>query len=406
MEKIEIVNLVQQWGSPCYLFRSNDFCDNFMNLVNTFREIYPNYIPAYSYKTNYTPYICKLVKQIGGYAEVVSDMELSLARKIGYSPNQIIYNGPNKGVMMEDHLLNGGISNIDHMCEAKRVINLAKKNPCQTIKIGIRINTDVGAGYTSRFGIDTTSNEFKEIVTLFKETPNIRLVGLHLHISRARSLEAWERRIKNVLKVADEIFPIDTPDYIDLGSGMFADMEETLKKQFSTKVPSYKDYAEVVGGEMAKHYNNVNKKPILFTEPGTTVVSRYLSLITTVQCLKTIKGNNYAIVDSDIHNAGETCIYTKIPYTLYPQMLSQNSLNNVDIVGYTCLEQDCIYKKMPEYVSAGDIIEFRNVGGYSIVYKPPFILPNCRMVTTTIDGKLKEIKRAETFDDVFKTYFF
>ena len=45
--------------------------------------------------------------------EVVSDMEYTLAKRLGYPDSQIIYNGPCKGRCMEEHILNGGISNID-----------------------------------------------------------------------------------------------------------------------------------------------------------------------------------------------------------------------------------------------------------------------------------------------------
>ncbi len=72
-----------------------------------------------SYKTNYTPYICKPVKNLGGYAEVVSDMEYQVALQIGYSANHIVYNGPVKGPLMERHILNGGILNRHR-----------KRNPC------------------------------------------------------------------------------------------------------------------------------------------------------------------------------------------------------------------------------------------------------------------------------------
>ena len=183
-------------------------------------------------------------------------------------------------------------------------------------------------------------------------------------------------------------------------------MEDSLKNQFSIDVPSYDEYALVVAGEMASHYGNMPNNPILFTEPGTTVVSRYMSLITTVCGVKSIQKQNYAIVDSDIHNAGETCLYMRLPYTIFRPCEHADIVDNPDVVGYTCLEQDCIYKNFPESLSVGDVIEFRNVGGYSIVYKPPFILPNCRMIATTHDGSLVEIKRAESFDDVFRTFVF
>lgn len=76
----EILRLVHDYGTPFYLFHEKDFCENFQSLCDSFRAVYDNYIPSYSYKTNYTPYICNLVKQMGGYAEVVSDMEYTLAK--------------------------------------------------------------------------------------------------------------------------------------------------------------------------------------------------------------------------------------------------------------------------------------------------------------------------------------
>ena len=80
------------------------------------------------------------------------------------------------------------------------------------------------------------------------------------------------------------------------------------------------------------------------------------------------------------------------------------SLGITDIMGYTCLEQDCLYHDFKEPVSVSDILLFGNVGGYSIVSKPPFIQPDCQMLCYSQDGTIKVIKRAETFDDVFNTF--
>lgn len=77
----ELKDIVLRYGSPLYLFYENEFRANFAHLCEAFRAVYKNYIPAYSYKTNYTPYVCGIVKEMGGYAEVVSDMELYLAKK-------------------------------------------------------------------------------------------------------------------------------------------------------------------------------------------------------------------------------------------------------------------------------------------------------------------------------------
>ena len=187
---------------------------------------------------------------------------------------------------------------------------------------------------------------------------------------------------------------------------MFADMEDSLRVQFTIKVPSFEEYAKVIAGTMAKHYENSYKKPILISEPGTTVISRYLSLLTTVKAIKTIKDRNIAIVDCDIHNAGETCQMMKLPYTLIKNGTGAESKTPIDITGFTCLEQDCLYKDFQESLRIGDVIEFRNVGGYSVVYKPPFIQPCCAMIVVKKDNSVEEIKRKETFEDIFQTFKF
>lgn len=397
--------LIKEYGSPLYVFHDAEFIENYEHLCKAIRGFYPNYIPAYSYKTNYTPHICELVKSLGGYAEVVSDMEMYVALKIGYKHEHIVYNGPCKGPQMEEHVLNGGISNIDNKAEAERIVALAKENLNKTIKIGLRINTDIGANFISRFGLEIGSPEMETVVAMLKTVPNIRVVGLHMHVSRARYLEAWQKRIDNILEAADKYID-GIPEYIDLGSGMFADMEEFLKNQFTIKVPTYEEYAEVVAGTMTKHYSQIETKPLLMTEPGTTVVSRYLSIITTVTGVKTIKDRHFALVDADYHNTGETSRMMKVPYTHYNCGNGDESAAMPDIMGFTCLEQDCIYKEFPEIVRVGDVIEFRNIGGYSVVYKPPFIQPCCAMVAIKQDGTIDLIKRKETFEDIFKTFKF
>ena len=59
-----------------------------------------------------------------------------------------------------------------------------------------------------------------------------------------------------------------------------------------------------------------------------------------------------------------------------------------------------VYRDYTGDLAVGDIIVFGNVGGYSLVSKPPFIRPQCRMVTET--GLV--IKEKETFEEVFQTY--
>ena len=72
---------------------------------------------------------------------------------------------------------------------------------------------------------------------------------------------------------------------------------------------------------------------------------------------------------------------------------------------FTCIESDYLYRHYDGSLAVGDIVEFGNVGSYSVVLKPPFILPNFPMID--ISGNSVElIKRGEVFDDLFHTFEF
>lgn len=403
----KIVNhILKSYNTPFYVFDEDGFINNYEKIVKAFRNVYPNYSVAYSFKTNYTPYICDLIRKHEGYAEVVSDMELILANKLGFPAEKIIYNGPCKGNMIESHLVNGGILNIDNYEEAKTVTHIAGKHSDQRFGIGLRLNFDIGAEYISRFGLETGSEELDKAIQLLNNISNIKIVGLHCHFSRARGLQAWENRIDKMLEFA-EMYIDGVPEYLDLGSGMFADMDKDLKKQFSD-VPTYEQYADIVAGAMKRHYGDSDDKTTLITEPGTTLVSRYFTLVTKAVNRKIVQGKSFTTVDSSIYNIGEICQMKVLPN--YVINMNESNLAHdsgpTEVMGYTCLEQDCMFHDYNHDLYPGDILVIGNVGGYSIVSKPPFIQPNCPILCMSSSRDIFEIKRQETFDDVFCTFKF
>lgn len=395
----QIEEIESKFGVPVYIFHSDEFVENYKELENTFQKIYPQYQICYSYKTNYTPTICRMVKQLGGYAEVVSDMEYELAKKLGYSAKKIVYNGPCKGKYLEAHLLENGINNVDRVEEAERICRFADENPDKNIKTGIRVNFDLDAGYTSRFGIDL--NLLGELLLLF-QTHHVTVNGLHCHMSRARGIEPWRLRVKTMLGLVER-YHLYELEYISLGSGMFGKMDCELQVQFPCDIPDYTEYGNGVVGQFAEFYKDKEIKPTLFTEPGTTLISKYVDFLAKVEGIKTVRGREFVLLNCSFHNLGETCQMKNLPIRVFHQGGGLTSLTNARLVGYTCLEQDVLYRDFCGELSVGDYIEFGNVGGYSLVDKPPFIQPDCPMIAIK-EGKQELIKRAETFEDIFKTF--
>jgi diaminopimelate decarboxylase len=397
--------LEAEFENPLYVLDESAFVQNYREFETTLQQQYPKYQLSYSFKTNYTPYICSLVKNLGGYAEVVSGFEYDIARRVGFTSSNIIFNGPNKGEDGLKALLDGCILNVDNLDELDAVCRRAKQFPAVSFEIGLRINLDVGQGFLSRFGMDP--EDLTKAFAIVKAVPNLRIVGLHCHISRCRGKDAWQRRSEIMLDLSDRYFPDDPPKYIDLGSGMFGKMDPDFRAQFDS-VPSYADYAAVTAKLVADHYSRFeeDRKPLLFTEPGTTLINKYIDFLGRIDVIKTIKGKDFAILNCSVHNLGEACTLKTLPMKVISAGGRSEYFENADLVGYTCLEQDVLYQRYTGFLGLGDYVQFGNVGGYSTVYKPPFIWPNCAMLVKQENGEYREIKRAESYDDLLGTYVF
>lgn len=414
LDKGQVNDLINEYGSPLYIFHVDEFRENYLNLLNTIRAYYPKYNIAYSYKTNYTPRICEVVKELGGLAEVVSEMEFNLARKVGYDYDQIVYNGPVKGDGLFEQLKNGGVANIDSLDEMATVVQFAKENPADNLCIAFRVNIDIGQGFISRFGLDAyedesldTVSELHQAFETAKKQSNITVVGLHCHIARSRGVEAWKNRVRIMFSLIDRYFE-KTPEFIDLGSGMNSVMEPILAAQFGDYIPKFSEYAEVIGEAMDKKYGHLPEaeQPVLYTEPGTTLIAGCMTFLTTVETIKTVKGKTYVTFNCSGGNMGDICHLKNLPISVYHNDAEVRQVKDAVFVGYTCLEHDHIYEGFEGEIAVGDHVQFRNVGSYSNVFKPPFILPNCAMIELCNDGHTELIKQRESIDDIFHTYMF
>ncbi len=65
-----------------------------------------------------------------------------------------------------------------------------------------------------------------------------------------------------------------------------------------------------------------------------------------------------------------------------------NQYQSIDFGGYTCIESDYIYKNYNGDLAEGDYVIFGNAGSYSVVLKPPFILPNFAIVELSHTARL------------------
>lgn len=401
LNKQVINELRKEYGDAFYLLDSEQYRNNFLELRDTFRKIYPNFNIAYSYKTNYTPKFCKIVNELGGYAEVVSEMELEIALRVGVRPNRIIWNGPIKNPKkLEEFLIAGGTDNIDSVEELEVVKNIAERHPDKTLNLGIRCNYEVNDGVVSRFGFDVDSEGFKNVLAFVTSTPNVHFINFQCHFAK-RQIEYWPARAKGMVELIDRLGII--PERIDIGGGLFGKMADSLKAQFTNEIPDYQAYAEAAARVFAEYFADKDVRPELLIEPGSAVVGDCMKFVGTVKTIKNVRGKWFATILGSQKNISMTGINP--PMEVIAMGGEQKEYENLDMVGFTCIEGDVLYHNYNGKLAHEDAIVISNCGSYSLVMKPPFILPNFP-VLDICGEKTEVIKRGEVFDDLFHTFHF
>lgn len=388
-----------------YLLDTDVFSSNFNDLIGAFKRYYLNSRIAYSYKTNYTPALVKIVDGLGGYAEVVSDMELDIARRAGVKPECIIWNGPIKKYdRVKELLLCGGTVNIDSICELKAICDISKDFPDKLMNVGIRCNYAVGDGVLSRFGIDVDGEDFHNALKMISNTSNIKLASLQAHFAK-RDPGLWRERALGMLRTYDVVlseYRIELPR-LDIGGGIYGNLPECLRTQLGVNRVSYNDYAVEAATYFARRFSGQKTQPELLIEPGSALAGDCMRFVCQVETIKNIRGKTFATVNGSQKNISMNGLNP--PMEVISGSNKQDYYSNVDIVGYTCIEGDVLQKNYSGPLAVGDYIVFSNCGSYSLVMKPPFIFPNCPVVDIS-NGDIRMIKRAETVDDLLHTYVF
>ena len=211
-----------------------------------------------------------------------------------------------------------------------------------------------------------------------------------------------------MLEIYNQYF-IDKIEYIDIGGGFPSKLDKALAKQLNIEVKEQFTYAKIICNELNIYFQDkeVKNLPKLILEPGTAIVADTLNFFTKIIAKKTIRGKTILQTSGSKFNfMGLSTKHIDFSFKEYYMDDSKGrTLKTCDVGGYTCIESDYILKNIKSKLDVGDYICIENVGSYSIVMKPPFILPNSPIIEYH-EKKINYIKRKETFEDIFNTYKF
>ena len=331
------------------------------------------YVMGYSVKTNSLPWLLTYLRKQGFFAEIVSETEYLLSSSLGFSPAEMIYNGPIKSKDTFTLFLNQhAYLNIDSQDELSYLQELSARNPEKRYEIGIRVNYDVEAdcpgetlmGKTGgRFGFCFENGELKKVIDTIASLPNIKISGLHMHSSsQLRTLHLFEALAKAACKVADT-YQLRL-DYIDMGGGYYGGVADK---------PNYSDYFPVICQALKASFDPA--ETTLLVEPGVSLLSSATTLVTTVKDIKDVRGIRYVVTDGSRLQLNPQVTRHTYPHHICLQgQTDREKIDSQWICGFTCMEYDRLFElQKEEELLVGDRIVYDLAGGYTMSLVPLFI---------------------------------
>lgn len=360
--------MTSEMQTPCFVLEKDKLKANVKAFRAALDARFPSNVLGYSVKTNSMPVLLEELRAEGCYAEVVSHDEYRLARKLGYEPSNIIYNGPLKSrETFLEALAGGAIVNVD----SKRELEWLEDLPEGSYKIGLRLNLNLmlispedckdGEVY-SRFGFSDENGEFGDALARIRGAKGVKLAGLHLHrTSKTRSLEVYRKICEYALAVIAK-YGLE-PEYLDLGGGYYGDMPGK---------PTYDDYVRVMADTLSEGIDTA--RTTLVVEPGNALIASPFSFYSSVIDTKEIGGDRVVVLDGSRNDVDP--FFHKSDYfkTLMVDASQRPSERSQVFVGCTCLENDRLFRmdNAPQ-MRVGDMVKFSFVGAYTSCLSPLFI---------------------------------
>ncbi len=406
IDSIPVADLIRQHGSPLFVISEKTLRQKYQHAHRAFALQYPRVQFAWSYKTNYLNAVCAAFHQEGAWAEVVSDMEYDRARRLGIPGKQIIYNGPHKSrnslkrAATEEALIH--LDHLDELFELEKIAaELNRKVP-----VAIRMNLDAGIyPIWSRFGFNLESGEALRAIRRLLSGGRLTLRGLHTHLGTfILDTDAYARATVKMMDFASLIekefgFRVE---YLDMGGG-FASTSTLLEQYLPGEhaSPTFEQYASAISAALLNSDFARKQPPLLILETGRALVDEAGYLISSVVGKRMLPdGRRCLIIDAGV-NLAFTAFWYKLEVT--PAQPFDPFLEDTVICGPLCMNIDVVRDKirLPD-LHPGDSLVIRPAGAYNMTQWMQFIQLRPAIVMICSNGKIEQIRRAETLDDIME----
>jgi diaminopimelate decarboxylase len=387
--------LLQQYGSPLYVYNGDKIVEQYKRLVNAFDGVKLKL--KYAMKANNNLHILRLLRSQGCGLDAVSIQEVQLGLMAGFSADEILFT-PNS-VSFEEILeaVNLGVQvNIDN-------ISLLEKFGHQygsTVPCCIRINPHIVAGGTSHIQTGHIDSKFGisihqlRHVSRIVEKEKIYVNGLHMHTGSDILDSGVFIRAAELLFDAATQFP--NLEFLDFGSGFKVAYKE------DDVVTDVDELGKVITERFKAFCAEYGRELELWFEPGKFLVSESGYLLVTVNVIKQTTATVFAGVDS-----GQNHLIRPMFYDAYHHIVNlsnpQGTPRIYTVVGYICETDTFALDRKLNEIREGDVLAILNAGAYGYTMSNNYN-SRPRPAEVLIDGGMaKLIRRRETLNNILQT---
>ncbi len=397
--------IAQEFGTPLYVYNEDIIRDRMKRVANVITK-YP-YKANYSCKTNTNLEILKIALSVGVNADAMSEGEMRMLLKAGFTPERIFYVCNNVSADEMRFAIDNGIPvSLDSLDQLRLFGEINRGGRC-----AVRINPGVGAGHhekvvtagkKTKFGI--AEEDIDKIFDIAAEH-DLKIVGINQHVgSQFLDATPFLAAVDNLLRIAMKFKALE---FIDFGGGYgipyhkLDDEKEFDMEHFS------KEFTE----KLDRFIPQYGSAPLFKSEPGRYCVAEGGVILGRVHSIKQNSGIKYIGTDVGMNVLVRPSMYDswhdiEVISNGHVVYRDKDELEKVTVCGNICESGDvlCKDREMPK-IADNDLICVLDAGAYGYSMCSSY---NTRLrpaeVMICSDGSVKLIRRRETFEDMFAFY--
>ena len=375
-EKVSVESLVKKYGTPLFVYSEQTFTDHFQNLDRELGEL--DHLICFAMKSNSNQGVLRVIANLGGGFDVVSEGELRRAVAAGGDPTKCVFAGVGKTEDEIAYALKQRIYsfNVESEPELERINKVAAKLKVRA-PVAVRVNPNVDAGTHAKITTGTYENKFgiafEEVEGVYaraSKLKNLHLRGLQMHIgSQLTEVNPFEAAVKKVIPLFEKLAKKYNFEFFSIGGGLGIRYQNALasgnekwwQRPESKKLLTPKTYAERLVPLL---------KPLgvrILIEPGRFISGNAGILVTKVEYVKRTGRKNFVIVDAAMNDLIRPAFYDSY-HEIVPLQKKTGSTIASDVVGPICESGDFFCKDRPlPKVGTGEYIALLSAGAYGSV---------------------------------------